>query len=326
MPPSSVKPQRGMDDCYPYARRRERHERGLEFIEIQSCRVWAARDNAGREVVIKLVSLGEQEWDELKIYKRLNTPEARADPRNRTLPVLDYIIYNGLVFVVTPRWGEPVVGLSFSKVEQVLVMADQLLEVSPTALLLRNLANLPMIKGMAFLHHQRIAHRDVDTRNVVMNALYEIAEGHDCDEIRDSSVVRYAYIDFEASVILPPDTDIGKVVMKREERLTTIRAGLESGESNPFADDIYVLIVVLQRWVRVVENTVPAIGKFFDEIISNYSSDLSSIEILSKFRRIRAGLTPEQLKSPTPGRFWHKGKVQRHLSDWGFAGSAPAST
>ncbi|KAG2004502.1 other/AgaK1 protein kinase [Coprinopsis cinerea AmutBmut pab1-1] len=306
MPPSSLKPPADVDESYPYARRRVRDEQGLAFLDIQSCRVWAARDNAGREVIIKMVSFGEKESDELKIYRRLNTPGARADPRNRTLPVIDYITYDGLVFVVTPRWGEPVVGLSFSTVEQLLLMTDQLLE------------------GMVFLHQQRIAHRDVDTRNMVMNALFEVCEGHDCDEIRDPSAVRYAYIDFEASAIFSMDTDIDKVVMKRERRFRTVHAGLEGPESNPFADDIYVLIHVLQRWVRVVENVVPEMGVFFDEILSNYSSDLSAIAVLSKFRQIRAELTAEQLKSPTPGRLWHEGKVKRHSSSWGFKANKSA--
>ncbi|KAG2004501.1 other/AgaK1 protein kinase [Coprinopsis cinerea AmutBmut pab1-1] len=179
---------------------------------------------------------------------------------------------------------------------------------------------------MVFLHQHRIAHRDVDIRNMVMNALYEICEGHDCVEIRDPSVVRYAYIDFEASAIFPVDADIGKIVMERERRFRTLHAGLESPESNPFADDIYVLIYVLQRWVRVVENVVPEIGVFFDEILSSYSSDLSAIEVLSKFRRIQAGLTPEQLRSPTPGRLWHQGKVKRHINNWGPVGNEPASS
>jgi hypothetical protein len=41
----------------------------------------------------------------LKIFLRLNTPDARKDPRNHTLPVLKYLTFNKLIFVVLPRFG-----------------------------------------------------------------------------------------------------------------------------------------------------------------------------------------------------------------------------
>jgi hypothetical protein len=43
------------------------------------------------------------ESDELEVYKRLNTPQARQDPRNHTVPVLEWLEHDGLVFVVMPR-------------------------------------------------------------------------------------------------------------------------------------------------------------------------------------------------------------------------------
>lgn len=53
----------------------------------------------------RLVSFSGEESDELKIYRLLNTPQARNDPRNHTVPVVDWIEYNGLTFVVSPRYA-----------------------------------------------------------------------------------------------------------------------------------------------------------------------------------------------------------------------------
>lgn len=46
---------------------------------------------------------GANPSEELKIFLRLNTPEAREDPRNHTLPILKYLTYSSMIFVVLPR-------------------------------------------------------------------------------------------------------------------------------------------------------------------------------------------------------------------------------
>jgi hypothetical protein len=52
--------------------------------------------------MLSLVS-GSKPSQELAIYQRLNEPQARKDPRNHTLPVIDYLAFNELTFVVVPR-------------------------------------------------------------------------------------------------------------------------------------------------------------------------------------------------------------------------------
>ena len=95
----------------------------------------------------RLVSFPGSESEELQIYRRLNTPESRKDSRNHTLPVLAWLQYSGLTFVVLPRyglmhefalamgsflfrsWGEPAVGLRCLRAEQLLQYAEAVLEV-----------------------------------------------------------------------------------------------------------------------------------------------------------------------------------------------------
>ena len=81
-------------------------------------RVWPARDRLGRDVIIKYVSIcmvvrtthvfprlvsGSEPSQELEALRRLNSPLLRANPRNRTIPVLEFIKWGDLVFAVMPR-------------------------------------------------------------------------------------------------------------------------------------------------------------------------------------------------------------------------------
>ncbi len=46
---------------------------------------------------------GPQPSKELRAFRLLQSDALRDDPRNHTIPVLDYINFNGQVFVVMPR-------------------------------------------------------------------------------------------------------------------------------------------------------------------------------------------------------------------------------
>ena len=65
--------------------------------------MWPAHDSQGRQVVIHLVSEAGQISAELEALQRLDPEELRSDPRNRTIPILEYIDTDGFVFIVIPR-------------------------------------------------------------------------------------------------------------------------------------------------------------------------------------------------------------------------------
>jgi hypothetical protein len=84
----------------------------------QNPRAWPARDREGREVFIKLVicvasiSLSLtwyravsalHETPELQTLKRLQSDDLRNDPRNHTIPILEWIEAFGTTFIVMPR-------------------------------------------------------------------------------------------------------------------------------------------------------------------------------------------------------------------------------
>jgi len=89
--------------------------------------VYAARDAQGRDVVIKVIS-GRMPTNELRILQALNTQKARADPRNHTIHVLDFICFDSVAFVVMPRWPaafDP----DFGMVKEIMHFMDVILEV-----------------------------------------------------------------------------------------------------------------------------------------------------------------------------------------------------
>lgn len=84
--------------------------------------------------------------------------------------------------------------------------------------------------------------------------MLDIISGHRREDgvgLLQPSISRFAYIDFDASVILPKDTAIDSVSMEREMRIGIARLGLPRGEANPFSDDVVVLLNTLQRYTRV---------------------------------------------------------------------------
>ncbi|KAJ2924350.1 hypothetical protein H1R20_g12738, partial [Candolleomyces eurysporus] len=177
---------------------------------------------------------GPTHSDELKVYQRLNTPAARCDLRNHTLPVLDYFSFNGLVFVVLPRWGADAFSIRdpFKSISEMFDIAEVFFE------------------GLEFLHEKRIAHGDIAENNVVINKIgrYELK----IPNTRAPDVVKYAFIDFDASVIFPEDTDVTKVRVPRGDRLPLHALGLLPGElCNPFEEDVKCLTNTLQEWTRV---------------------------------------------------------------------------
>ncbi|KAH6900833.1 other/AgaK1 protein kinase [Coprinopsis sp. MPI-PUGE-AT-0042] len=275
-----------LEQVYPYSRRADGlTEKDLEFNCTQGFRIWAARDQWGREVVIRLVSFPGEESDELKIYRLLNTPEARKDPRNHTVPVVDWIEYSGLTFIVSPRWGDPIIGM-------VSLSADQLLHYADTLLEARRAYSL----SSTYSYHFTLGARH--------HLWPKPQDGAAC---LCPAVSRFAYIDFDASVMLPMDTALDSVLMEREMRIGIAYLGLPGGKVNPFNDDIVVLLNTLQTYTRVLEAGIPEIGLFFDKYLADLSAPPSAAMVLAAFRKLRTTLTREQLEHVPKNRLWETG-------------------
>lgn len=99
------------------------------------------------------------------------------------------------------------------------------------------------------MHEMRVAHRDLCSPNCVMNLLCR--EGVVKDGLRKRGEVHYGFIDFDASIAFPEDTDLNIVSIERLMRRPVVAVGLQPGPCNPFKDDVLALTGTLQLIVRV---------------------------------------------------------------------------
>ncbi|PPR00536.1 hypothetical protein CVT24_005510 [Panaeolus cyanescens] len=267
---------------YPYARKGYTDDRPLRF-SFSSTRVWPARDGDGNDLVIRLISDNDIS-DELRIWRRLHAPGVKNHPRNRAIPVIEYLEFDGLTFIVMPRWDSPADN-DYATAEEVLNMAECIFDT------------------LDFLHEHRIVHRDLDFQNIGLNVVinsYDMQEGH-----HNPKEAMYAIIDFGFSLIYPYETQL-------EEAITTLRYGWEIGEvqppRNPFTLETHYVVQMMQQNVRVIEKFIPEIGRFFDDILNAEEAERPfAREVLQRFRQFKSSLTVEQLNTPLQDRHWIKG-------------------
>ena len=65
-------------------------------------------DRSGDEFIIKVVSDGQDPkgLTELRILEHLDQPDLRAHPRNRTVPVVEFVRHEHYTFAIFPRWTD----------------------------------------------------------------------------------------------------------------------------------------------------------------------------------------------------------------------------
>lgn len=82
-----------------------------------------------------------------------------------------------------------------------------------------------------------------------MNALVPLAE--DVPDLRKPGYVRYAYIDYDASITFPEGTNINALRIERLMRQPVRDMGLKPGLCSPFKDDVICLTRMAQTMVCV---------------------------------------------------------------------------
>ncbi|KAH9478695.1 hypothetical protein JR316_0009153 [Psilocybe cubensis] len=254
--------------------------------------LWAARDKLGRDVVIKMISDVSCPSQELRALQRLNSKDLRSDPLNHTIPVLDFLTFDNLVFVVMPRWNgafEP----EFEVVEELLEMTKVCLE------------------AFVFLHRNRIVHLDFLGQNTSMNVILDDREPITQRGLRRPGEVRYALIDFGNAIVFPEDTIIENVIATRPLNYWLRDLPKIDGAYNPFKADIAFLGAELEYKVRHIENIIPELGPFFENLKSMMDdTQFTAPQALFRFLEIYNNLTPEQLQMPVVTRTWRNVDVQ----------------
>ncbi|PPQ80569.1 hypothetical protein CVT25_001603 [Psilocybe cyanescens] len=243
-------------NTYPFARFIPSHDISFGWY---SPSLWAARDNQGRDVVIKLISDVSRPSDEFLIMQRLNNKELRADPHNHTIPVLEW---------------DGAFTADFGTVAELMEITKAFLE------------------------------------NTGMNVICGFIALISAKGLRNPSEVRYALLDFGASQMFPCDTVIEDMTSTRRLNYRLRGLPVVKGSHNPFKSDVAFLGSGLQTRIRHIENVVPELGPFFDQmVIMTDEKQLTASQALSRFLEIYSSLSPEQLQALVIATHWRKDKL-----------------
>ncbi|KAJ7583441.1 hypothetical protein C8J56DRAFT_1028397 [Mycena floridula] len=289
-----IEPKCGAKESYPFPRAffRYKYLEESQFVNPLPSTVKCFLDKENRDVILKLVH-----GDELKILQYLNTPEMRANPRNRTIPVLEFITFEALTFAVMPRWQGGIYA-DYADVRQLMHVCDQLFE------------------GLDFLHEHRIVHRDVTGENMAFNAVADPLDDYPTG-LLDPSETEFVFIDFGISLIFPLDTVLDTVAPARPYFTFGVNAALAPQlprSCNPFSTDVFNLVRHLQLAVRVAEDIVPEVVPFFEAHTKlDVDSNPSARETLTAFRAMYANIDQERLDKPVTGRYWAANAVETKI-------------
>uniref|UniRef100_A0A8H8CKR3 Protein kinase domain-containing protein n=1 Tax=Psilocybe cubensis TaxID=181762 RepID=A0A8H8CKR3_PSICU len=276
------------ETTYPFARLvHNKHDRFFWG----SPTIWGARDQFGRDVVIKMISDLSCPSQELRALQRLNSKNLRSDPYNHSIPVLDFLTFDNLVFVVMPRWED-----AFTAEFEIVI---ELMEITKA-----------FLEMFVLLHKNKIVHLDFLCQNTSMNVILDDYELLKTKGLRRPGEVKYALIDFGNAVVYPEDTVIKNVVATRPLNYWLRSLPEIEGPYNPFKADIAFLGSQMEYKVRHIENIIPEIGPFFDNLKGMMDdTQFTALQALSRFLEIYESLTPEQLQTPLVTKAWKNGEL-----------------
>ncbi|KIM47406.1 hypothetical protein M413DRAFT_22085 [Hebeloma cylindrosporum] len=145
-------------------------------------------------------------------------------------------------------------------------------------------------------------HADFGTVAEVMQCGEQILEAIG---LRDPSVTRYAVYDFGGSEIYPREVSLRDFRANPWFKFSNYGLPFRDGPFNPFAVDFLSVVILLQCRVRHIENIVPAVGPYFDRLMS-YDDDNrpTAREALVDFRQIISQLSASQLSEKISTHYW----------------------
>ncbi|KAF9478085.1 hypothetical protein BDN70DRAFT_68212 [Pholiota conissans] len=275
--------------AYPYARRAYNEDIEAMFT-FSSLQVWAARDHLGRDVVIKVVA-DNLTRSELEILQLLNSEKMRKDPRNHTIPVIEFVQFQQYTFVIMPRWYGGL-WLDFGTVDELMWFAQSMLE------------------AFDFLHEYHIVHFDFLDQNLGVNVLAD-ANALQPKGLLDRSVTRYALFDFGNSKQYSSDISIDRIQDTRFFGFELRGYPIPDEPYNPFQVEMLSVGDVLQRRVRHIENIVPELGPFFDAMMdADPKKRLTARQALNSFNKMYSNLSESQLNHGVTTLTWDNGVVK----------------
>ncbi|KAF8916837.1 hypothetical protein CPB85DRAFT_1288140 [Mucidula mucida] len=263
--------------AFPFAERLYKDDEHAAF-HFFAPRVWAARDKKGRDVIIKAIS-GPLPSKELLALRRLSTEPLQNDPRNHTIPVLDYVIFNGQVFVVMPRWIGAVKA-DFVTVGEFIPFGQAFLE------------------AIAFLHEHNITHGDISAQNMAMDVLPpgDAPSGSNHWAGLRGPERRYVMIDFETATMLPPQSNDNAA-----DKLAFEKA---------MKRDVYMLATAVEIQLRCIQDVLPDLIGLFDSMKDYEDPEQPTASAaLSRYEEICRALPVDALDNQVQATRWRNGRM-----------------
>ncbi|KAF8891973.1 hypothetical protein CPB85DRAFT_1440913 [Mucidula mucida] len=259
--------------------------------------VWAARDRIGRDVVIKAVS-GSTPTKELRALRLLHSDDLRDDPRNHTIPVLDYLEWNVAI------WAD------FATVGEVVRYGQAFFE------------------AIAFLHEHYIAHGDTIGQNFVMDVMVPKPKefGVLYAGVRGPER-KYAFIDFETAT-LPvlasdsssfnkqhhsPHSPAPEFAIASKHEVARLATNLEVHLRVSSIDDYKLQAQTLLS--ECIEDVVPDLGTLLELMKDCDSPDQpTAAAAFSRYQEICSLLSADDMHLEVKAIWWDKDRIKYRVS------------
>ncbi|KAL1726780.1 kinase-like domain-containing protein [Schizophyllum commune] len=254
--------------------------------------VWPASNSAGKEFFIKVISDGKhvKGVNELRILEYLNRPDIRSDPRNRTVPVVEYIKHEQYTFAVFARWTD----FPYDEIKIPMTAIESCTQVT---------------EGLAFLHEQRIAHLDISNQNIMINFFGPTRLAIVVEDLP----IKYGLIDFGESLFfeaanaeaLAPPQDFAP-------RLTSAPEVSSMTPYDPFAADVYMTgMMFLEHFYDLTGFTPEFLPLLQSMTRTEPSARITMAEVHSRFAALRDAWLYDPDPSVVDVRGWRPNKYRR---------------
>ncbi|KAL1705496.1 hypothetical protein EV121DRAFT_203544 [Schizophyllum commune] len=259
----------------------------------------AVRTSGGQDAVLRVVAIGNEGREQLRIWRKLATAPHALISENRTLPFLHEIDLEHITFAVFPYVAQPMDriygGWAKNSVGDVLDAVMQALEAS-------RLRSNESIQGLAYIHALSIAHRDAFKYNFLMQFYPESLLTRMVPIARP----RVYLIDFETAIEFPADCPSSERLCVGLPCINSISDAdkymppripeMDTGEPyDPFKLDVWQLATSLLDF----DTTLPAVEEVFAYMGSDDPADrLTAQAALMRLREAIEDMPPKSLLIP----------------------------
>ncbi|KZW04408.1 hypothetical protein EXIGLDRAFT_828280 [Exidia glandulosa HHB12029] len=277
-------------------------DRSYDFCQ-QTIVLCPARTIDGRDVVIRIVRIGDEGKHHEEALRRLATGNVASVIGNHTAPVLQWLSLNAITFAVFPYLSssDPTCLYLYEDTRDLLGHLDQMLE------------------ALEFCHARLIAHRDVFQQNFLCNFYGGIGfdrsavpppVGELVRPFRSLFPFRIYLIDFEWAICFDPESDPATRVVRGlplppdkkslgAEYTRPIAPEMTSGlPYDPFLTDVWQLGTYFQSVAE--ENIIPAAALRLFKRMAAVSplARPTAREALVELREIKSSLTLDEMRTP----------------------------